>query len=344
MALVFWSFSATCAAALTRLPSFQVVSITFFLAFLYCAFRVHLTGNWHRLKQPWYVWVVGVLGIFGQQSLYMLAFKYAPAVEADLIIYTWPIMVVLFSHFLKKKKNFKRTLIATLLGFFGVSLMFLSDSQPEAQFTWRLILGYGLAFLCALVWSLYTVISRGFKKAPSEIVGFYGLIGSVIALFLHVIVETSTMPTFNEWFVLLFMGFGTTGTAYYLWDRGIKKGNFQLLSILSYTNPILSIFWLFVFGLGELHPIIGLSALMIIWGAFWGGVTQKQWRFFKSGLSHIPLIWKLIDKRSTKLVIRQQKVEHADRRTYKRKRSFSRVRSAISKRHKLVLKHRMKSS
>lgn len=340
-ALVLWSFSAACAATLKTLPSFQVVTTTFFMAFLYCAFRIHTTKQWHKLKQPWYVWLVGVVGLSGQQILYILAFKYAPPVQADLVIYTWPIMVVLMSHFLKKRKNFKRTLVATLLGFFGVSLLFIAEPESTVPFTPLVGLGYALAFLCALVWSMYTVVSRRFKKAPSEIVGFYGLIGSMICLPLHLTFEESVMPSLFQWGVLTFMGVGITGLAYYFWDKGIKKGNFQLLSILSYTNPILSIGWLCVFGLDDLHSIIIVSALLIIFGAFWGGVTQKQWRFFKAGISHVPLFWRLIDARSTKTVIRQQKVDRADRRTYRKKKSF-RVRNALAKRHKLIIKARMK--
>lgn len=264
------------------------------------------------------MWLVGVVGIFGQQILYILSFKYAPPVQADLVIYTWPIMLVLMSHFIKKRKKFKRTLVATLLGFFGVSLLFIAEPDVAEPFTLSMGVGYALAFLCAIVWSSYTVISRGFKKAPSEIVGFYGLAGSLIALSLHLILEETVAPSLSQWCVLSVMGFGITGVAYYFWDKGIKKGNFQLLSILSYTNPILSIMWLCVFSLGELHSIIAVSTLMIMWGAFWGGVTQKQWKFFKSGVAHIPLFWKLIDRRSIKTVMRQQKVNRADKRVYQR--------------------------
>jgi drug/metabolite transporter (DMT)-like permease len=309
--LLLWSFSAVCAAVLKTLPSFQVLTITFFCGFLYCAIRIMLTKKWRELKQPWYVWAIGILGIGGQQILYIFSFKYAPPIQADLIIYTWPIMVVLLLQFIKKLKNFRRALLSTFLGFCGVVLLFLSDPSDIGEINSGVLLGYGMAFMCAVFWSLYTVLSKNFK-CPSEIVGFYGLYSAVICGILHFSLEETVMPSFVEWIVLAVMGVCITGLSYYLWDKGIKKGNFQLLSILSYTNPILSITWLAVFGLGEVHLITLVSACMIMIGAFLGGVTPKQWFYFKEGVKHLRLFLRLKDNRSTLAVIRQQRVQHGD--------------------------------
>jgi drug/metabolite transporter (DMT)-like permease len=220
-------------------------------------------------------------------------------------------MVVLFSFFIKKRKNFKRTLFATLLGFSGICLMLLSEENISVSLSSQQSLGYGLAFLCAIVWSLYTVISKTFQ-CPSEIVGFYGFVGAIFCAVLHFTLEETIMPNLLEWIVLFTMGIGITGFAYYCWDKGIKKGNFQLLSILSYINPILSITWLAIFGLGEVRLIILLSACMIIIGAFGGGITPKQWRFFRQGIQHLRVLLKLKDRRTTLAIIRQHKVHHAD--------------------------------
>lgn len=310
-ALLLWSFSASCAVILKNLPSFEVLTITFFGAFLYCALRITHTRKWKKLKQPWYVWAIGIIGVCGQQILYIFSFKYAPAVQADLIIYTWPIMVVLLSQFIKKRKNFKRTLLAALMGFAGVALLFIAEPSESTSFTPIMLLGYLMAFLCAIIWSSYTVASKNFK-CPSEIVGFYTLGGSAICALLHLSLEETVMPTPYQWLILGLMGVGIAGIAYYLWDKGIKKGNFQILSLLSYTNPILSITWLYLFGFGELHLIIIASACMIIFGAFWGGVTPKQWQYFMSGIQHLRVFLRLKDKRSTLTVIRQQRVVHGD--------------------------------
>lgn len=46
------------------------------------------------LKQPAKVWVIGIAGLFGYHFLYFTALRNAPAVEAGLIAYLWPLFIV----------------------------------------------------------------------------------------------------------------------------------------------------------------------------------------------------------------------------------------------------------
>ncbi|MFX8397155.1 DMT family transporter, partial [Acinetobacter baumannii] len=57
-----------------------------------------------HLRQPWPVWAVGLGGLFGYHALYFLALKTAPPVEASLICYLWPLLIVLFSALLAGEK------------------------------------------------------------------------------------------------------------------------------------------------------------------------------------------------------------------------------------------------
>ncbi|WP_239015180.1 EamA family transporter [Archangium violaceum] len=49
-----------------------------------------------HLRQPAAVWLTGVGGLFGYHFLYFLALKTPPPVEANLINYLWPLLIVLF--------------------------------------------------------------------------------------------------------------------------------------------------------------------------------------------------------------------------------------------------------
>ncbi len=308
---MLWSFSASFATFLKDLPTFEVLTVTFCSGFLFCLYKAYRNNKLSQLKQPLYVWIVGFVGICGQQMFYVLSFKYAPPVQADLVIYTWPIMVVLFSQFMQKRKNYRRTLVSALIGFGGVFLLFLAEPTEATGVSLSALLGYAFAFLCAVTWSLYTVLSRKFN-APSEMVGFYSLLGAAVFAVAHLGIEETVAPSFVQWVTMTLMGLTCAGMGYYCWDLGIKKGNFQLLSILSYTNPILSILWLYLFGLGELHIVIAVSTVLIIVGAFWGGVTSDQWRYFLDGVQHVKFLVRLKDRRSVTTVLRQQRVTHGD--------------------------------
>src|SRR3546814_1148446 len=59
-----------------------------------------LRAAFARLRQPWPVWLTGIGGLFGYHALYFTALSHAPAVEASLICYLWPLLLVLFSALL----------------------------------------------------------------------------------------------------------------------------------------------------------------------------------------------------------------------------------------------------
>ena len=68
------------------------------------------------------------------------------------------------------------------------------------------------------------------------------------------------------------MGITTHCIAYLCWDYGIKKGNFKLLNILSYSNPIISTLLLIVFGLAHLSAILFVSVLLLFLAGLIGGI------------------------------------------------------------------------
>ena len=90
------------------------------------------------------------------------------------------------------------------------------------------------------------------------------------------------MPTFNQWLQLFVMGITTQGLAYFCWDIGAKHGNIQLLSILSYGNPILSVSFLACFGLAAMSVKLAISALMVSTA---GLIASVEWRKPKLVLS-----------------------------------------------------------
>ena len=85
-----------------RIPPFQLMSMTFGIAFLLMCARAWLrreTGLAH-LRQPRLAWILGVGGYFGYHFCYFEAMRRAPAVEVSLLAYLWPLLIVVFSALL----------------------------------------------------------------------------------------------------------------------------------------------------------------------------------------------------------------------------------------------------
>ncbi|MGH7998021.1 MAG: aromatic amino acid exporter YddG, partial [Brasilonema sp.] len=217
------------------------------------------------LKLPKQVWIIGVVGLFGYHFFYFIALKNAPVVEASLIAYLWPLLIVLFSALLPNERLRWFHLTGALVGFIGAGL--LVTKGKFLMFNAQYSLGYLSALVCALTWSSYSVLSRLFGYIPTDAVGGFCGVTAILAWLCHSLFEQTVWPVSGEWIALISLGLGPIGLAFFAWDYGVKHGNIKVLGALSYAAPLLSTILLVVFGLAEASWIIGLACLLIIGGA-----------------------------------------------------------------------------
>ncbi len=286
LALLFWAGSGLYASLVVRLPTFEVLSVAFLASFSVTAIFLTLKKQWHQIKQPLFLWVIGMLGFVGNDALFIAAFKHAPAAQADLINYLWPIFIVVFSSLLPSEKFSIKYIIAAIFGFMGTFVV-ITNGGSLKNFHSEYWLGYLFAFLEAVVWSVYTIVSRHYKNTPSAMIGMYCGCSLIVSVVTHFCFEPTIMPNTNELIVMILLGLTAQGSAYYLWDYGIKKGNFRLLSILSYANPIISVGLLIMMGKSQLTHSLFTATLLITFGGLIGGLNfnwltcklkrQKSW-------------------------------------------------------------------
>ncbi|MDC0864893.1 EamA family transporter, partial [Rickettsiaceae bacterium] len=118
-------------------------------------------------------------------------------------------------------------------------------------------------FASALVWSIYIIISRRYAKTTPELFAIYCGCGAIISVSMHLAFESTVIPNLKEGIMLIVMGITTHSIAYYAWDYAIKKGHFNILRILPYGNPTISVLALIIFGFAELTIELLISTLMI---------------------------------------------------------------------------------
>lgn len=218
------------------------------------------------MQQPAIVWIVGLVCVTGNNFVYIFGFQYAPPEQVDLINFLWPIMVVVVAGFLPKEKFSMTSIISALLGFIGVYILLLSD-EGTAAFQPQYLTGYIFGALSAITWTIYTLFSRTRKEVPCEMVGLFSGFGFLISLTNHLAFEETIIPTTTELMTLTFMGVTTYGTAFALWDYGVKKGNLKFLSTLSYGTPIASIGLLVIFGYSAPTGSLAISCLLVVIGS-----------------------------------------------------------------------------
>ncbi len=101
-----WATLALLTTLTGKVPPFLLVAMAFGVASTLAALKWTIewarggTRPWRHLRLPAVVWATGVIGLFGYHFFYFMALRNAPPVEAGLIAYLWPLLIVLFSAFL----------------------------------------------------------------------------------------------------------------------------------------------------------------------------------------------------------------------------------------------------
>ncbi len=212
----------------------------------------------------WKVYAFGTIGLFGYHFLYFTAFRLSPTAETGLIAYLWPLFIVLFSGFLPGERLRAPHVLGALIALAGAALIVLARGDDGGGS----VLGMGLAFVCALTWAGYSVLSRKLGAVPSETVTVYCLATAVLSVVAHLALEETVWPIGPMgWAAVLALGIGPVGAAFFTWDIGMKRGDIQLLGVASYAAPLLSTLALVAAGIAKPSWTIAVAAVLIAGGA-----------------------------------------------------------------------------
>lgn len=267
IAILLWSLLALLTAASGSMPPFQLTALAFTIATLVGFADIARKGTKIRtLKQSLPIWVLGVGGLFGFHFFYFTALRNAPPVEASLIAYLWPLLIVLMSTMLPGERLRWFHIIGAIMGLLGTAL--LVTRGTSISFESQYALGYAAAIMCALIWAGYSVLSRKFSNVPTDVVTGFCAATALLSAFCHILLETTLWPeTSIQWLAVIGLGLGPVGLAFYTWDIGMKHGNIQLLAVGSYAAPLLSTLIMIAFGYGVFTWQVALACLLITGGA-----------------------------------------------------------------------------
>lgn len=266
-AVLLWSLLAFFTAASGTMPPFQLTAVTFGIGGLagvaLWVFRPHAV---QALRQPWPVWLLGIAGLFGYHFFYFTSLRNAPPVEAGLINYFWPLLIVLFSALLPGEKLRLHHVAGALLALAGAAL--IVTGGQGFSFKAEYALGYGAALVGAFTWSSYSVLSRRYAAVPSDAITGFCLVTAVLSGLCHLGLEQTVWPGDGwQWAAIVALGLGPVGLAFYVWDIGVKHGDIQVLGAASYAAPLLSTSILIATGYAAYSHAVLVASLLITLGA-----------------------------------------------------------------------------
>jgi len=268
-AIVLWSSLATLATLIPDVPVFLKTGIGLLIGSL-IALPLSRFQIRSLLVSPKIV-LLGVYGLFGYHAALFFALQSSPSVQANLINYLWPLLIVLLAPLFSKKLRLStRVVVGGLMGFLGAALAILSGSSTDSV----LYSGYAFAFLAAIIWSTYSLATNRIGSFPTPAVGVFALVAGLLSMAMHFLFEEQVALSSFEWLILVLLGLGPLGAAFYFWDYAIKKGNPQEIGLLAFLTPLLSTSLLLIITGQPISWLLGLSAALIVGGSLIGRAKQ----------------------------------------------------------------------
>ncbi len=235
-AIGLWGFLALLTRGAANVPPFALVALCFAVSALGGLLWLAWIGRLRDLRQPPVAWAHGIGGLFGFHALYFAALSQAPPAVANLLNYTWPLMLVFLAAALGGLRLRFYHLAGVALAAAGCGLLLAGG----ARFDPAAIVGYGLALASAVVWALYSALARRLSAVPTGAVAGFCAATAVLAWVCHIWLEPSFQLDARTAAIVLAMGAGPLGGAFFLWDMGMKRGDPRLLGTLAYATPVLS--------------------------------------------------------------------------------------------------------
>jgi len=261
-AIALWATLASLGVSLQHVPPFLLTGL---------ALVIGSVPAWPLARQwkvPPATLALGIYGLFGFHFLLFIALRHAPPVEANLVNYLWPLLIVALAPVLLPGMRLRPVhAIAVTAGLAGATIAILG-SGPSGGGRWYW--GYLPAFGSAFIWASYSLLTRRVPAFPTAAIGLFGLLSGLLSLTCHWALEPPVLLHESDWALLAAMGLGPLGAAFFLWDRALKLGDPRQIGILSYITPLASTLLLMWVSGRAPSWSIGAAALLIIGAAVIG--------------------------------------------------------------------------
>lgn len=268
-AIALWGSLAALGVSLAHVPPFLLMGLSLLIGSLVALPLSRFTLSAWRV--PPRTLALGVYGLFVYHFLLFLALRHAPPVEANLVNYLWPLgMVVMAPLFLPGLPLHWQHVGAALLGFAGAAIAIVGRGGGAAGLQLGFEPGYLLALGAAFVWASYSLLTRRVPAFPTAAVGGFAAVSGVLSLLCHWALEPATSLSLQDMGLIVAVGLGPLGGAFFLWDAAIKAGDPRRIGLMAFLTPLLSTAVLVAVRGEALQWNVGVAAAMIIGAAVWG--------------------------------------------------------------------------
>ena len=264
--------------AVTLLLLRMIFSLPFYLGIAIYVSRkssdYKLTRNDYQL-----LFFLGIIGYYLSSFLDFKGLEYITASLERLILFIYPTIVVLIGYFVFKEKINRSQVIALILAYIGIGIVFIGNVDITNQ--QNLIIGSLLIVACAVLFAIYMVGSgQILPRLGTWRFTSYALTISSVAVILHYIIENQGIGSFDYPFPVfgysLLMATFSTVIPTLLISESIRLIGASNVAIVGSVGPISTITLAWVFLDERLALIQILGGILVLSGVVFISVSRKR--------------------------------------------------------------------
>jgi drug/metabolite transporter (DMT)-like permease len=264
--LILWgTFAGVSKLALKSIDSLQLQFYLFLIAFLEMTILCTYNGKLKELgklsKKDIIRLTVYSVPSFLYYIFYLLSLMMIPAVEASMLNYLYPIMIVIFAIPINSEKIDLNKIISLIIGFIGVVIILTNGNFKSIKIS--NITGDLLAICAAASWGIFSNLGK--KNKIDTVLSNY--IFTTITFLLSTIAMLAfskfTFPGRQTLLGLLWLSTSNIVLSYYLWFRALKSASSALIASISFVTPFISLFFIMII-VKESITIMQIAGLVVI--------------------------------------------------------------------------------
>lgn len=221
--------------------------------------------------------LVGALGYWFASYTDFVGLIYISAQFERLILFTYPLFVVLLGAMFFGQSVSVRVLLAFAVSYCGLALIFSENFSLEGD---GVVVGTGFVLLAALSFALYQLLAKGLiSKVGPRLFTCIAMTGATFAAFVHFLIghDPSAIlvgPTLLTYGVMIAI-FATVLPSFFL-SEALHRISAQANGIIGTLSPLVTIVLAAII-LGErLTPVGTIGAALVLGGVGWFTVSGRR--------------------------------------------------------------------
>lgn len=211
------------------------------------------------------VLALGLIGYYLSSFLDFLGLQYISAGLERLILFLYPTMTVILSALIYKRTIGKKVIVAMMLSYAGIALVFLHDVGLKQGGS--IVLGASLVFLSTLSYSSYLVgVGHAVKRIGTTRFTAYAMIVASVASLLQFVVMrplSSLDLPFHVYELSIAMAIFSTVLPVFLLSYAIRRIGSGSASLIGSIGPVSTIYLAYLF-LNESISLLQISGSTLV--------------------------------------------------------------------------------